>query len=240
MIDHLEQHQGRWRVRIWVPEKARAAFQGVINLLWETGCSERARARRLAAPTIKRYKQQIALALGKPRGRIHLKHSRDATYTDEWWTNPRVFQAMPGVVYDIDVASPGADLVPWVPALHHFTKEDDGLAQDWGGRFVWMNCPFGLKHGNMAAWLAKFVENGNGVCMVASNTYTGWWQQMASSCDAVLHIKGYVNGVNPAKHGSKASFGCCLFAIGERGVEALRLAEAKGLGHLVITRPDVR
>ncbi|NDG31956.1 adenine methyltransferase [bacterium] len=56
-----------------------------------------------------------------------------------------------------------------------FTKEDDGLKQDWTG-FCWMNPPYGrqIKH-----WVKKAYESSlNGttiVCLLPARTDTSWW-----------------------------------------------------------------
>src|SRR5262245_34740063 len=41
---------------------------------------------------------------------------------------------------DLDPASPGHNVAPWIPAEYHFTS--DGLERDWFG-FVWRNPPYG-------------------------------------------------------------------------------------------------
>ncbi len=55
----------------------------------------------------------------------------DSKRSNEWYTPPRVFDAMPGVAFDLDVASPGREIVPWIPAREHITSgslERNGLA----------------------------------------------------------------------------------------------------------------
>jgi hypothetical protein len=53
----------------------------------------------------------------------------------------KVFTAM-GVEFDMGVASPGRDNVPWIPAKQHLTHAEDGLTTPWHG-FVWCNPPYG-------------------------------------------------------------------------------------------------
>ena len=60
----------------------------------------------------------------------------------------------------------------------YFTKEDDGLHQDWTG-VVWMNPPYGREIGR---WLKKANESAkdNGatvVCLVPARTDTNWWHE---------------------------------------------------------------
>src|SRR5205814_9082007 len=56
--------------------------------------------------------------------------------TCEWFTPAYVFAGL-GCTFDLDPASPGLDVAPWIPARHHFTIHDNGLCRDWFG-FVWL------------------------------------------------------------------------------------------------------
>ena len=91
------------------------------------------------------------------------------TTSIEWYTPPRVFDAM-AVTFDMDVVSPGADVVPWIPARKSLTIRENGLTTPWEG-FVWMNPPYGLRNG-MQCWLDKFIDHGDGVCLLPDRTST--------------------------------------------------------------------
>jgi hypothetical protein len=92
----------------------------------------------------------------------------------EWLTPPEFFDAM-AVSFDLDVASPGATVAPWIPAHRHLTQRQDGLTQPWGEAFVWMNCPYGLRNG-LLDWIDKFLDHGehkgNGVALLPDFTST--------------------------------------------------------------------
>ena len=49
-------------------------------------------------------------------------HERCVGATDEWYTPPYVFDAM-GCVFDMDVASPGSHITPWISAKEFITKD---------------------------------------------------------------------------------------------------------------------
>ena len=70
-------------------------------------------------------------------------HELAVGQSDEWYTPPEVFNAI-GLRFDMDVASPGASVVPWVTADEHITSES--LTKEWRGR-IWMNPPFGARNG---------------------------------------------------------------------------------------------
>lgn len=71
-----------------------------------------------------------------------------------------------------------------------YTKEDDGLAQDWGRNVVWMNPPYGreIKH-----WMKKAYESSKQgatvVCLVPARTDTAWWHDYAMKGD-IEFIRG--------------------------------------------------
>lgn len=68
---------------------------------------------------------------------------------------------------------------PNVPAARHFTAADDGLAQEWKARTVWVNPPYGKV---LKSWVLKLIEEyakGNieqALILVPARTDTGWFQ----------------------------------------------------------------
>ena len=109
--------------------------------------------------------------------------------SDDYYTPKWVFDAL-DLKFDLDVASPPGG-PPFVPCKRYFTKEDDGLAQDWFGR-VWMNPPFSKTQ----PWIERFLEHGNGVALVPSSN--GAWFDMLWQSEAALTIGpkkfDFVNG----------------------------------------------
>ena len=56
----------------------------------------------------------------------------EETNTVEWFTPPEIFEAME-TEFDLDVCSPGAEIVPWIPAKRHLTRSHNGPVADWRG-----------------------------------------------------------------------------------------------------------
>lgn len=57
----------------------------------------------------------------------------------------------------------------------YFTKETDGLAQDWSNEVVFMNPPYGREIG---AWVKKAAEsNTTVVCLIPARPDTRWWHK---------------------------------------------------------------
>lgn len=97
--------------------------------------------------------------------------------TDEWPTPDSFFQEMVKEFgpFDLDPCCTAQS----AKAPRFFTKEDDGLSQQWDG-LVWMNPPYGRTIGQ---WMAKAYqsaqEGATVVCLVPSRTDTAWWHDYA-------------------------------------------------------------
>lgn len=113
------------------------------------------------------------------------EHESSVGNSDEWYTPPEIFDAL-GLTFDLDPCSPGAG--HWVPAHRVYTKDDDGLAQAWIGT-VWMNPPFGGKHGHVP-WLLRFLDHADGIAVVRSYTSSDWWHEHMHRAEVLLWPKG--------------------------------------------------
>lgn len=154
-------------------------------------------------------------------------HQSPVMGTDEWLTPPEILAKLGP--FDLDPCSPHESRRPWTTATKHYSKEDDGLSQEWQGR-VWMNPPFGRE---AAKWMCKLAEHGNGIALIPARTETAmFFESVWGAADAVLFLQG-----RPHFHrvdGSRAPFNSgapiCLVAYGVANVAAL---ERSGLGQLV-------
>jgi hypothetical protein len=159
--------------------------------------------------------------------RALLDETRTGGQTVEWYTPPEVFDAL-GLGFDLDVASPGPVIVPWVPAIRHLTPNDNALWQPWEGT-VWMNPPYGRAIDDFAT---KFAEHRNGIALVYSRTETAWYQRLLNASDAVclpakrIHfIRGDGRRVREVGYEgedqARSTAGSTLFACGPESVAAL-------------------
>lgn len=161
-------------------------------------------------------------------------HEQCVGATDEWYTPLHVFEAL-GCSFDMDVASPGRDVTPWIPATRFIAS--DSLDLSWHG-FVWMNPPFGGRNA-LVPWLKKFFQHRNGIALVPDRTSAPWWQEFAPKSDVVLFVSpklkfigaGGLPGASPAQ-------GTCLLGIGTEAIRAIYRARNAGLG--VVLEQDFR
>jgi len=154
--------------------------------------------------------------------------THESTYNEskEWYTPRYIFDGL-GLEFDLDPCSPGADLVPWIPAQIHYTVLDDGLSQEWNG-LAFVNPPYGM---DTPKWMKKLARHGNGVALVFARTDTQWFHECIPSADAICFIKGrvqfvaaedalfYADGLRKPKGGCGA--GSMLIAYGEQSARAL-------------------
>lgn len=75
--------------------------------------------------------------------------------------------------FDLDPASTDANAM----TPEHFTPEQDGLAQSWHGRRVWLNPPYGR---GIESWMRKaYEETRDGetlvIALVPARTDTAWY-----------------------------------------------------------------
>lgn len=151
-----------------------------------------------------------------------------AVVSNEWFTPKYVFEAL-GVNFDLDVAMPLDDCFCNVPAKESFTVEEDGLKSQWFG-FIWMNPPFGNQKSKFL-WIQKFINHQNGIALMPDRTSAPWWQYFAKNVDAILLVDGKIKFIKPdGSKGESPGNGTTLFAIGNKGINALKKAEEKGLG----------
>ena len=106
--------------------------------------------------------------------------------TDNWATPQAFFDEINAEFnFELDVC---ADEIN-AKCQSYFTKEQNGLAQDWIGT-VWCNPPYGREIGK---WLAKAVESWKAgatvVCLVPARTDTAWWHDYATQGE-IRFIRG--------------------------------------------------
>lgn len=89
--------------------------------------------------------------------------------------------------FDLDVCATPEN----AKCARYFTKEVDGLAQEWRGT-CWMNPPYGRQIGK---WIKKAYESAqNGatvVCLIPARTDTAWWHDYVMR-GAITFLRGRV------------------------------------------------
>ena len=97
--------------------------------------------------------------------------------SDNWATPQTFFDDLNSEFnFELDVCADDLN----AKCKRYFTKEQDGLKQEWTG-IVWMNPPYGREISN---WMSKAVDSWKSgatvVCLVPARTDTAWWHDYAT------------------------------------------------------------
>lgn len=144
--------------------------------------------------------------------------------SDQWYTPKYIFDALGNPRFDMDVAAP--KLIPaYINAREWYWE--GALEKEWAG-FVWMNPPYGGRN-SLTPWLKKFVEHGNGLCLVPDRTSAPWFQKFAYHMDAILFTPK-IKFLRPnGEEGKSPSNGSAIMAIGQIALKHLIYASNLGL-----------
>lgn len=115
------------------------------------------------------------------------KNVHFSSATDQWATPRDLFNALNSIFnFTTDVCADASN----AKCSTYYTKEVDGLAQDWRG-VCWCNPPYGRE---IPEWVKKAYESSrdNGatvVCLVPARVDTRWFQDYCAKGE-VFFIKG--------------------------------------------------
>jgi len=120
---------------------------------------------------------------------------------DEYFTPSKYVEAVRDVLGEIDLdpaSCPEAQAI--VKATRYFTKDDDGLKQEWHGR-VFLNPPWSAP----LPWVQKLIEEcqsgrvTEAILLTFSNTSTRWFQTAAGASAAICFTNTNIAFIHRAK-----------------------------------------
>jgi len=124
-----------------------------------------------------------------PNMRIFNRKTMFSSRSSEWETPQELFEELDRIFdFTLDVcATPENAKVP----SNYYTREDDGLTQDWGGHRCWMNPPYGRKIGG---WVRKAYQESLKpdtivVCLLPARTDTKWFHDYCTK-GVIWFLKG--------------------------------------------------
>ena len=138
--------------------------------------------------------------------------------SDQHFTPKSIFDSL-GCLFDLDVAA--SHLPTHVPTLKKYTKDDDGLAQEWHG-FIWMNPPYSTP----TPWVDRFIAHNNGIALLPV-TRGKWWDRVWASDGLIAPSPYNFKFERPDGVKRDIMYRTFLFAMGDKGKQAIQNIDAK-------------
>lgn len=134
--------------------------------------------------------------------------------TNEWYTQLRYIKAAKDVMgsIELDPASCAA-ANQIVQAARYYTKEQDGLSQDWSSRSLWLNPPYGKVRGRSVCgmFIARLIQEyqtgrvEQAILLTMADTSTQWFQWLRDYPVCFAHHKVHFYTTNPTQANPTAS-----------------------------------
>jgi ParB family transcriptional regulator, chromosome partitioning protein len=142
---------------------------------------------------------------------------REGYDSDEWYTPQKYIEAAREVLGAIDLDPASCEAAQkTIQAAGYFTKEDDGLAQEWHGR-VWLNPPYSQPLASQFGdKLLEELDAGRvTACVMVQNASTdaGWFHKLANRATICL-TRGRINFDRADGESSANRYGQCFFYFG--------------------------
>ena len=153
----------------------------------------------------KSHDNALSQELDEPNGSSEPKtgghHLARNTGNNEWYTPAEDIERARKVLGKIELDPASSEIAQQtVKAGRYFTKEDDGLSQEWAGK-VWMNPPYAK--GDIEPFVAKLVaefQSGNvkaAIMLTNNSADTEWFHKAASHANAICLTRGRIKFEDP-------------------------------------------
>lgn len=143
--------------------------------------------------------------------------------TVEWYTPPYIIEAL-GDDFDLDPCAPKKD---WYTAKKCFTKEDDGLVQDWKG-FVFLNPPYSQPE--LKLFVKKISEYGNGIALIYSKVGNTMFHEFVwDKATSIYFLRKRIKFIDiNGEEGRSSNANNCFVAYGDKADNILKNLSLSG------------
>ena len=143
----------------------------------------------------------------------------------DWYTPKEVIESLGE--FDLDPATSPVAIKINNAAKKYFTKEDDGLQQEWSGR-VWLNPPY--SHPELRLFLEKMALHNNGIALTGSRVDTKWFHDVVlENASAIKLLYGRIKFYDSdGVVGKQPKNGSILIAFGKDNADVLSRNTLKG------------
>lgn len=175
---------------------------------------------RNALTDVERYSEQQVRAAYKKAGLEPLdNHRAEGTGENEWFTPVKYIEAARRVLGAIDLDPASNPLAQeWIKAANYFTRDDDGLSQEWRGR-IWLNPPYA--RAEIMPFIEKLVTEIRGqrvtaaILLTHNYTDTEWFHLALSAAAEVCFTRGRVRFVDDIGNESAPTQGQAFIYYGQ-------------------------
>jgi phage N-6-adenine-methyltransferase len=145
-------------------------------------------------------------------------HRTQFTGENEWYTPAPYVEAARTCLGAIDLDPASAPLAQkTIRAARFFTRDDDGLKQEWRGR-IWLNPPYAQP--SIVHFVDKLLAEVNAgrateaILLTHNYTDTGWFQAAAGQCAAICFTRGRIRFVGASGEIAAPTQGQAFFYFG--------------------------
>lgn len=143
--------------------------------------------------------------------------------TVEWYTPPYIIEAL-GNDFDLDLCAPKKD---WYTAKKCFTKEDDGLVQDWKG-FVFLNPPY--SNPTIKLFMGKLSEHNNEIALIYARVGNTMFHEFVwNKASSIYFLRKRIKFIDEhGKEGGSPGTDSCFVAYGSKADNILKNLSLSG------------
>lgn len=143
------------------------------------------------------------------------------TKSNEWYTPAKYIEAARAVMGSIDLDPASCALAnETVKAARYYSKEENGLAQPWKTKSLWLNPPYGrmYKSTGTSAFVSKLISEYNwgnveqACILTMMGMYASWFFKLLQFPVCFLHEKPLFNLADGTK--TEHGFAACLTYLG--------------------------
>lgn len=143
--------------------------------------------------------------------------------TTEWYTPFYIIESLGGK-FDLDPCAPSTD---WYTANRCFTKEINGLEQEWTGK-VFLNPPY--SNPAVKQFVTRLADHGNGIALLYARCDNKmFFEQVFNRATSIKFLSNRVYFMRPdGTKGNRPGCGSVLIAYGPECDRILRDCNLKG------------
>ena len=143
----------------------------------------------------------------------------------DWYTPKEIIESLGE--FDLDPASCDIAIKINNSAKNYYTKDDDGLQQEWNGR-IWLNPPYSQPE--LRLFLEKMALHNNGIALTGAKVDTKWFHDVVlEKASAIKLLYGRIKFYDSdGIIGKQPRNGSILIAFGKENADILSRNTLKG------------